>query len=605
MIPLLTIKSIDKAYGNTTLFSNLSFDLKPKERLGLVGMNGTGKSTLLKIISKKTLPDSGECILKTNLRCLYVPQKENLDQDKTIKENLDKEIKKYIHDEKEQVKALKRALGTGKFDNGELKCKTLSGGLQKRLAITRAIASEPDLLLLDEPTNHLDINGILWLEALLKNARFSFIVVTHDRYFLNSVCNNIMELGRQYIDGFLKTKGDYTKFKKTRLNFIQAQKQQQLSLSSKMRREDQWLKQGAKARTTKAKYRIDKAGKLREELSKVQTRNQETKNVDINFSDTGRQTKRLVTISNIGKTYKEKKIFESLTLNIMKNSCLGVVGENGSGKSTFINMLAKKIDPDSGKINWVENLKIGFLDQQRINLDPEITLKQALSPTGKDSITYKNRTIHIVTWAKKFLFSPQDLDMPIKRFSGGEKAKILIAKLMLQPADLLLFDEPANDLDIPSLEVLEQSLLEFKGAVVIVSHDRYFLEKVSDQILYLDGKGNSKLVAGYDQILKEKKIEIDNQTKQKTKKTTPKKVSTIKFSFNEQFELKHIEEKILKHEADIQKLEKLILTPAITTNAVELTKYCSQLQQEKEKVDTLYERWDELETKKNMTNKKS
>ncbi len=598
MIPLVTIRSIEKSYGNNNLFTDLCFDIKPNEHIGLIGMNGSGKSTLLKIICNKGLPDAGESILKTNTRCLYVPQKEEIDQEKTIKENLYQEIQKHIQGEKELQKAVNRALGKGKFDNADQKCESLSGGLQKRLAITRAVASEPDLLLLDEPTNHLDINGILWLEELLKNAKFSFIVVTHDRFFLNTVCNNIMELGKQYPDGFLRVKGDYTKFKKERINFLSAQEHQQASLSSKMRREDQWLKQGAKARTTKAKYRINQAGDLREELSKLKDRNKKTSTVDIDFSTTGRQTKRLVAIDNIEKSFNGKKIFSSVTLNLMKNSCLGIVGENGSGKSTFINMLAKQSEPDSGKIHWVENLKIGFLDQQRLKLDPEITLKQAISPTGKDSITYKDRSIHIVTWAKKFLFSPQDLDMPIKRFSGGEKAKILIAKLMLQPADLLLFDEPANDLDIPSLEILEQSILEFPGAVVIVSHDRYFLEKVSDQMLYLDGEGNTKIVAGYDQILKEKKIKKDSLKIKKAKKPSVKKISKIKFSFNEKFELEHMEEKILNIESKIEELEISIQDPDIQTNPAKLTDCCSKLQKEKEGLDKLYERWEVLETKK-------
>ncbi len=598
MIPLLSIKSIEKSYGNNNLFSNLSFDLKPQEHLGLIGMNGTGKSTLLKIVCGNSLSDSGEFKLMSGTRCLYVPQKDEIDQDKNIEETLLFEIKKYIHEEKELLKAVKQALGKGKFTNPDQKCKSLSGGLQKRLAITRAIASKPDLLLLDEPTNHLDINGILWLEELLKNAKFSYILATHDRYFLNNVCTHIMELGKQYSNGYLRTKGNYDRFNKEKINILNAQQQQQASLTSKMRREDQWLKQGAKARTTKAKSRINQAEELREELSQLRTRNQKTTSVDIDFSTTGRQSKRLVTISNVGKTYKEQKLFDSITLNLMKNSCLGVVGENGSGKSTFINILAGKTKSDSGKIHWVENLKIGFLDQERINLNPEITLKQALSPTGKDSVTYKDKTIHIVTWAKKFLFSPQDLEMPIKRFSGGEKAKMLIAKLMLEPADLLLFDEPANDLDIPSLEILEQSILDFQGAIVIVSHDRYFLEKVSDQILYLDGNGNAKIVAGYDQILKEKKRYTEKEKIKKTKKNEVKKSSKIKFSFNEKFELEHIEEKILKIESEIEKLEKLISTPEISINPIKLADSCSKLQIEKEKSEDLYTRWEELETKK-------
>ncbi len=598
MIPLLSIKSIEKSYGNSNLFSNLSFDLKPQEHLGLIGMNGTGKSTLLKIICGSSLSDSGEFKLKSGTRCLYVPQKDEINLDINIEETLLFEIKKYIHEEKELLKTVKQALGTGKFTDPYQKCKSLSGGLQKRLAITRAIASKPDLLLLDEPTNHLDINGILWLEELLKNAKFSFIVATHDRYFLNNVCTHIMELGKQYPNGYLRTKGSYDRFNKEKINILNAQQQQQASLTSKMRREDQWLKQGAKARTTKAKYRINQAEELRQELTQLKTRNQKTSSVDIDFSTTGRQSKRLVTISNIKKTYKEQKLFDSITLSLMKNSCLGIVGENGSGKSTFINMVAKKTEPDSGIIHWVENLKIGFLDQQRMNLNPEITLKQALSPTGKDSVTYKDRTIHIVTWAKKFLFSPQDLEMPIKRFSGGEKAKILIAKLMLEPADLLLFDEPANDLDIPSLEILEQSILDFQGAIVIVSHDRYFLEKVSDQMLYLDGNGNAKIVAGYDQILKEKELYREKVKSKKTKKTQVKKSSKIKFSFNEKFELEHIEEKILEVESEIEKLEKLISTPEISSNPTKLADSCSKLQVQKEKSEDLYTRWEELETKK-------
>ena len=236
-----------------------------------------------------------------------------------------------------------------------------------------------------------------------------------------------------------------------------------------------------------------------------------------------------------------------------------------------------------------------------MNLDPEITLKQAISPTGKDSVTYKGKTIHIITWAKKFLFSPQDLDMPIKRFSGGEKAKILIAKLMLEPADLLLFDEPANDLDIPSLEILEQSILEFQGAIVIVSHDRYFLEKVSDQILYLDGNGNSKIVAGYDQILKEKQLNNEKEKTKKVKKIQVKKNFNIKCSFNDKFELDHIEEKIHKIESEIEELEKSILEPKLTRDPKLLADLCSKLQMQKEKSDNLYERWEELETKKEST----
>ncbi len=597
MIPLLTIKSIEKTYGDNTLFSSLSFLLMQKEHLGLIGMNGSGKSSLLKIICGKSQVDYGESILKKGQRCLYVPQTEKIDLSKTIEQNLYKEIQNHIHDKKEVKRAVQKGLGTGNFQDSDEKCSQLSGGLLKRLAITRAVASNPDLLLLDEPTNHLDINGIFWLEKLLKNATFAFIVVTHDRHFLNNVCSNIMELGKQYPDGFFRIKGDYKKFEKERVNFLSTQQKQQISLSNKMRREDEWLKQGAKARTTKAKYRINQAEELREKLSMLRDRNKKATQVDIDFNTTGRQTKKLITVSNIKKSFNQKTLFNSITLNLMKNSCLGIIGENGSGKSTFLNILAKKTKPDAGKIEWADNLKIGFLDQQKLDIDPEITLKQAISPTGKDSIIYKDKTMHIVTWAKKFLFSPKDLDMPIKRFSGGEKAKIHIANLMLQQADILFFDEPANDLDIPSLEVLEQSIQEFKGAVVIVSHDRYFLEKVSDHLLYFDGKGSTSMIAGFDQIIEKKRSEKKSK-KIKPAKEKIKKKFQIKFSFNEKYELEHIEEKIQEVESNIDKIEKSIQEPAITVNPDKLSKYCSMLQLEKEKSDKLYERWNELEIKK-------
>ncbi len=604
MIPFLTIQSLGKSYGNTDLFSNLSFDIKPGERLGLIGINGSGKSTLLKIIAGNASPDEGESKLKSRVRCIYVPQTDETDPEISIEMALNIELKKYFHGEKELARAVNRALGTGGFQNSRQKCGSLSGGLVKRLAITRAAACEPDLLLLDEPTNHLDINGIIWLENLLAKSDFTFIVVTHDRYFLNSVCNQIMELGRQYPYGYLRIRGDYDRFNKEKIKLITARQNQQTSLASRMKREDQWLKQGAKARTTKSKFRINQAENLRQELSELKEKNRENVQINIDFCTTGRKTRQLVTVSNIEKSFNNKKIFEPLSLKLMRNSCLGVVGENGSGKSTFINILAGNIQPDSGRIQWVENLKTGFLDQKRSNLDPDITLKQALSPTGKDMVIFRNRPIHIISWAKKFLFSPKDLDMPVKRFSGGEKAKILIAKLMLEPADLLLLDEPGNDLDIPSLQILEQSILEFQGAVVVVSHDRYFLKKVADQILYLNKKGRAELFADYDQILHEKHARAKKNRSIKAKKLKKriktKKNNKIKLTFNEKYELEHMEEKILKIDNIIQGIQESINDPETAKNPEKLAQLCSRLQEQREQSDKLYERWDYLENKQNL-----
>ncbi|MCK5099417.1 MAG: ABC-F family ATP-binding cassette domain-containing protein, partial [Desulfobacteraceae bacterium] len=442
--------NVSKTYGDDTLFQDLSIDFKLNEQLGLLGMNGSGKSTFLKLIAGITRPDTGELIAKTGLRVIYLPQEDRLNPDQTIEQILYDSIKDSPFDEKERHKIVQTSLGKGGFADATIVLKNLSGGWTKKLAITRALCRKPDILLLDEPTNHLDINGILWLEKILKTAQFSFIVVSHDRAFLENVCLNVMEIGKYYLSGYFKIQGQYKKFEKERNKFLVAQQKKQASLSSKMRREDEWLKQGPKARSTKAKYRIEQAQKLRMELYALKDRNKNTTTMDIDFHATGRQTKKLLSAFHLTKSMAGKPLFSDISFEIGPGFCLGVVGENGSGKSTLLSILEKKIKPDKGKVQWAENLKISIFDQNRSKLNPLITLKEALNPGGGDSVNYKGRSIHIVTWAKRFLFMPDQLDMPVKRLSGGEKARIIIANIMLTPCDVLLLDEPTNDLDILS-----------------------------------------------------------------------------------------------------------------------------------------------------------
>ncbi|MCP4721812.1 MAG: ABC-F family ATP-binding cassette domain-containing protein, partial [Desulfobacteraceae bacterium] len=452
MSVLFSLNQVSKAYGDDTLFSDLTLDFKSREQLGLIGMNGSGKSTLLKLIKGMTVPDQGELIVGKTDRFVYLAQQDKFDPDKSIENILYDVLKDEPIDDKERHKRVNQALGKGKFVDTTLLAKHLSGGWTKRLAITRALCMKPDLLLLDEPTNHLDITGILWLEKMLQTASFSFIVVSHDRTFLENVCANIMEIGKYYAQGYFKIQGQYIKFEKEREKFLIAQQKKQASLASKMRREDQWLQQGAKARSTKAKYRIDQAEKLRLELSSLKNRNKHTAKLGIDFSATGRQTRKLLQAHNLKKSFPDhaKPLFANLTFELGPGFCLGVVGENGSGKSTLLSILKKNIEPDEGTIKWAENLRISIFDQNRTQLNPEIPLREALNPAGGDSVNYKGRTVHVVTWAKRFLFMPDQLDMPIKRLSGGEKARIILANLMLEPCDILLLDEPTNDLDILS-----------------------------------------------------------------------------------------------------------------------------------------------------------
>lgn len=599
MSVLFSLNHVSKAYGDDTLFSDLSLDFKAKEQLGLIGMNGSGKSTLLKIIQGITAPDEGEIIGGQRAHFVYLAQQDTFDPEKSIETILYDCLEDAPIDEKERHKRVNQTLGKGKFADPTILAKNLSGGWTKRLAISRALCMKPDLLLLDEPTNHLDISGILWLEKMLQTASFSFIVVSHDRTFLENVCANIMEIGKYYVQGYFKIQGQYIKFEREREKFLEAQQKKQSSMTSKMRREDEWLRQGAKARSTKAKYRIDQAETLRTELFALKSRNKIATKIGIDFSATGRQTRKLLQAYKLEKGFEGKTLFSNLTFELGPGFCLGVVGENGSGKSTLLSILKKNIEPDEGTIKWAENLRIAIFDQKRTQLNPEIPLREALNPGGGDSVNYKDRSVHVVTWAKRFLFMPDQLDMPIKRLSGGEKARIILANLMLEPCDILLLDEPTNDLDILSLEVLEQSIKEFAGAVIIVSHDRYLMDRVCHKILYLDPDKGAQFYKDFNQILTSRNAAKETVKTPSKKKNAPKKVSKgNSFSYKDKYELEHIEHNILEAEAQVAKLTEKIQEPAVISDSVLMTDICLQLEKSELKVQELYSRWEILEDKK-------
>jgi len=600
MSVLFSLNQVSKTYGDDTLFSNLTLDFKSKEQLGLIGMNGSGKSTLLKLIKGITAPDEGERIVRQGDRFVYLAQQDKFDPEKSIEEVLYESLTDEPIDDKERHKRVNQALGKGKFTDTTLLAKHLSGGWIKRLAITRALCMKPDLLLLDEPTNHLDISGILWLEKMLQTASFSFILVSHDRTFLENVCSNIMEIGKYYEQGYFKIQGQYIKFEKEREKFLIAQQSKQSSLASKMRREDEWLRQGAKARSTKAKYRIDQAEKLRMELASLKNRNKISTKMGIDFSATGRQTRKLLQVHNLKKGFQGNDLFSNITFELGPGFCLGVVGENGSGKSTLLSILKKNMEPDEGTVKWAENLRIAIFDQERTQLNPEIPLREALNPAGGDSVNYKGRSVHVVTWAKRFLFMPDQLDMPIKRLSGGEKARIILANLMLEPCDILLLDEPTNDLDILSLEVLEQSIKEFAGAVIIVSHDRYLMDRVCHKILYLDPNAGAEFYRDFNQILTMHQA-LQEPIKKVSQKSVPKKnAPRVKssFSYKDKYELEHIEEHILEGEALVQNLTEKVQEPETIKDPGLMTKICSQLEKAEATVQELYARWEVLEDKK-------
>src|SRR6267154_4936632 len=391
---------------------------------------------------------------------------------------------------------LAETLGRAGFEDLEAQAIELSGGWQKRLAIVEALVQHPDIFLLDEPTNHLDLPGITWLEDLLEAAAFASVIVSHDRYFLENVTTDMAELNRIYPDGSLRVHGSYINFLEKKEEFLHAQSKRQEALENLVHGEIEWLRRGAKARTRKSKARISKAGELMGELADLNSRTRST-TAQIDFSATDRKTKRLIELQDVGYEIEDRVLFAGLNFILTAGSRVGLVGPNGSGKTSLLRLLRGEWTPTAGEIRRADWLRIVYFDQSR-QLDTNMTLRRALAPGG-DSVVYQDRVIHVASWAAKFLFTGEQLNQPVSRLSGGERARVLIAQLMLQPADVLLLDEPTNDLDIPTLEILEQSLLEFRGALVLVTHDRYMLDRVSTIVLGLDGRGGVQAFADYGQ----------------------------------------------------------------------------------------------------------
>ncbi|MFH1217341.1 MAG: ABC-F family ATP-binding cassette domain-containing protein [Pseudomonadota bacterium] len=592
---LINCQSISKAFGAQQLFSDISLTFSSGERLGLIGPNGSGKSTLLKILAGLETADSGKIIYQKGVKISYLAQEDVFDSDLTIENTLMLAVDDES-DETTKLGRVQRMISQVELGQGTERVDNLSGGWRKRLAIARALIKNPDILLLDEPTNHLDIKGILWLEKLLNNQPFAYVVISHDRTFLENTTNRIVELNRYYPEGFLRIKGNYSRFLIDREAFLENQQQMQEVLANKVRRETEWLQRGPKARTTKARYRIDKAHELQSELSDVRRRNASDKQLQIDFEATGRKTKKLIELTAIDKSLGGRTLFTDLSFVLSPGRRLGLMGANGSGKTTLMNILAGKTTPDKGSVFIADGARIVLFDQKREQIDQEQTLRQALSQTG-DTVIYQGAPIHIVGWAKRFLFQPDQLDQPVSRLSGGEQARILIARLMLQPADVLLLDEPGNDLDIPSLAMLEESLVDFPGAVVLVSHDRFFLDNVTNKVLGFPGEGKTVMYDDFNQWLtgqqkSEPPRKQQSPTRKKDAAERPKKIT-----YKERLELESIEEQILTAEQDLENCRNQLVNPEVMANPEELAKWCALLQPAQDRVDRLYTRWEELDAR--------
>lgn len=594
---LVQLNGLSKSYTATPLFTALTLGFFEGERMGLIGPNGSGKSTLLRILAGLETPDAGEITRKRGLRLAYLAQADEFDPELTIAQAL----AAAVEGRPEGLQRMREIAQRMGFAGLDRPVGTLSGGWGKRLAIARALISEPDLLLLDEPTNHLDLEGILWLEGLLKKAPFAFVLVSHDRTFLEIAANRIVELNRLYPEGHLRVEGSYSAFLERRAAFIQAQNRQEAALSNKVRREIEWLRRGPKARRTKAKHRIGSARELEEELSAVRARTGLERHAQIEFDATGRRTRRLLQASGIALSRGGRRLFAGIELTLSPGSRLGVLGPNGSGKSSLLQVLSGELEPEAGSIVRAEGVQIVVFDQKRAQLDPDRTLKEALCPSG-DAVVFQGRQLHVVAWAKRFLFAPTQLPLPVGRLSGGETSRLLIARLMLQPADILLLDEPTNDIDIPTLDMLEESLMEFRGAIVLITHDRLLLDNLSDRLLCLDGRGEAQFFPDHDQWLAWK-TEREAGSVPADKPPKPAKAGPFRLPYKEQTELNRMEKSIEKAEADAAGLQLALADPAIASDAGRLGEIYMQIEEAQAKIARLYERWAELEARRSQIDK--
>jgi ABC transport system ATP-binding/permease protein len=597
--PLINVRSISKAFGADPLFQNVSFTVSEGDRIGLIGPNGSGKSTLLRILAGTEDTDDGEIAFRKRLRLSYVEQESEFQPGDTVRSVVDAALKKSAVPESERGTLFAETLGRAGFVDLEAEAAALSGGWQKRLAIVEALVQAPDILLLDEPTNHLDLAGIEWLEEVLEQAGFACVVISHDRYFLENVATEMAELSRVYPDGLLRVKGRYSTFLEKKEEFLHAQSKRQEALENLVHSEIEWLRRGAKARTRKSKARIGKAGELMEELADLNMRTR-TSSAQIDFSATDRKTKRLIELQGVSYEIGGRELFQGLNFIISAGLRVGLVGPNGSGKTTLLRLVRGEVAATTGEIRRAEKLRVVYFDQRR-ELDPDVTLRRALAPEG-DSVIYQDRVVHVASWAAKFLFKGEQLNQPVDRLSGGERARVLIAQLMLQPADVLLLDEPTNDLDIPTLEILEESLLEFRGSLVLVTHDRYMLDRVSTVVLGLDGQGGAERFADYSQW--EAWQAERQQTSQSSERATARVATTEaattskkKLSYMEAREYASIEERVAAAEIVLEAKRVAAADPAIASDATRLMSAHSGLDEAQHAVDELYARWAELEKK--------
>lgn len=617
---ILSALDLEVNYGEQIILNKASLSVHLGDRIGLVGRNGAGKSTFLKIISGIMQPDSGEIAKRKDLIIGFLSQEFTLDETKNVYENIidgAAEVKRLLdqfehmafdhpekHDLEERIilkdawnldKKIDMLIASLNAPDKNRNVNSLSGGEKRRVALCRALVGNPDLLILDEPTNHLDTTSIEWIENFLAQYKGTCIFVTHDRYFLDNIANRIVELSAGV---FYSHTGNYTDYlinKTERLAVLESEERKRQNF---LRRELQWVLRGPRARRTKAKSRLDAYYETAEKDSAPVELD-----VDLIIPEPEKLGNKVLELKSVAIQLGGKVLFEHFNYAFKPGEKIGVIGSNGVGKTTLLKIMLGEMNPTHGKIEVGEKTEFNYVDQSRLILNDEDTVIQAISE-GTDVIRFGKHQMNIWTYLRRFLFTDDRINTLVKRLSGGERSRLTLAKILKNGGNFLMLDEPTNDLDLPTLRILEEALIGFNGCAVVVSHDRYFLNRVCTGIIALEGNGKIYISAGnYDYYLEKRrsreKEEQQEVTKEK-KEDTRVKSKTRKLTFKEARELESIESEIEKAEEEIKRIEDIFVAPDFYIKYAEQTNQLNEeLEKHKTKVAELYDRWEELEKIKN------
>lgn len=628
-MPLLSLKDLSLAYGPTHLLSNVNFQIDKGERVCLVGRNGAGKSTLFKVISGQVQVDEGEIWHPDTLRISYLEQDVPIDSADTIYDvvasglgKVGELLRRYHHaihqvgsgtvQELAELTELQHQVELADGWNieqrvemtlsklgldADIKLSACSGGMRRRTLLAKALVSQPDLLLLDEPTNHMDIAAIGWLEEFLLAYQGALIFITHDRTFLKNLATRIIELDRGMLTSY---PGNYERYLEKKEEFLAAEARANAKFDKKLSEEEVWVRQGIKARRTRNEGRVRALERLREQRrQRVEVQGKVTLQ-----ADSGEISGRLVAdLRDVSFCYGDNCVIQNLSTRILRGDRVGIIGPNGSGKSTLLKLILGEISPSSGRVVLGTKLDMAYFDQHRSQLDPDKSVRDNLAE-GSDYVTVKGRPRHVIGYLRSFLFPYERADEPVKNLSGGERNRLLLARLFTQPANLLVMDEPTNDLDVDTLELLEDLLMEYDGTLLLVSHDRTFLDNVVTSTLVFEGQGSvGDYVGGYEDWLRQRKQPMAAPTAAKDKpapakqtkpeaKTAPKQ----KLAYKEQRELAALPERIEALEAEQQTLEARISQPDFyQQDKDEIKRTLERLEAIRAELETAFARWEYLD----------